>query len=55
MNLKNKQELIEKFGAIEGKFDESSVSATVSEEMGRASVIAAAVAVVCMLIYIFFR
>lgn len=47
--------LIEKFGAIEGKFDEASVSATVSEEMGRASVIAAAVAVVCMLIYIFFR
>lgn len=47
--------LVEKFGAIEGKFDESKVSATVSEEMGRDSVVAATIAVVCMLIYIFFR
>ena len=47
--------LVEKFGALEGKFNESTVSATVSEEMGRDSLIAAIIAVVCMLIYIFFR
>lgn len=47
--------LIDKFGAIEGKFNTSSVSATVSKEMGSDSVIAAVIAVVCMLIYIFFR
>lgn len=50
-----KDMLVEKFGAIEDKFDESSVSATVSAEMGRNSAIAAILAVVCMLAYIFIR
>lgn len=50
-----KDMLVEKFGAIEDKFDESSVSATVSAEMGRNSAIAAVIAVVCMLAYIFIR
>lgn len=47
--------LVEKFGAIEGKFNESSVSATVSKEMAKDSVVAVSIAVVCMLIYIFIR
>ncbi|MBQ6815089.1 MAG: protein translocase subunit SecD [Lachnospiraceae bacterium] len=50
-----KNMLVEKFGAIEGKFDESKVSATVSDEMWKNSIIAAAVAIVCMLLYIFIR
>lgn len=50
-----KKMLVEEFGAIEGKFDESRVSATVSAEMGRNSAIAAVIAVVCMLAYIFIR
>ena len=47
--------LVDKFGAIEDKFNESSVSATVSEEMAKDSVVAVSIAVVCMLIYIFIR
>ena len=47
--------LVEKFGAIEGKFNESSVSATVSKEMAKDSVVAVSISVVCMLIYIFIR
>lgn len=47
--------LVEKFGAIEGKFNESSVSATVSKEMAKDSAVAVSIAVVCMLIYIFIR
>lgn len=47
--------LVEKFGALEDKFDEVSVSATVSEEMGRNATLATVLAVGCMLIYIFFR
>ncbi len=47
--------LVEKFGAIEDKFDEVSVSATVSAEMGKNAIIATLLAVGCMLIYIFFR
>ena len=47
--------LVEKFGAIEGKFNESSVSATVSKEMAEDSVVAVSISVVCMLIYIFIR
>ena len=47
--------LVDKFGAIEDKFNESSVSATVSEEMAKDSVVAVSISVVCMLIYIFIR
>lgn len=47
--------LVEKFGAMEEKFDEVSVSATVSEEMGKNAIVATLLAVGCMLIYIFFR
>lgn len=47
--------LVDKFGAIEDKFNESSVSATVSEEMAKDSVVAVAISVGCMLIYIFIR
>lgn len=47
--------LVDKFGAIEGKFNESSVSATVSKEMAKDSVVAVSISVVCMLIYIFIR
>ena len=47
--------LVDKFGAIEDKFNESSVSATVSKEMAKDSVVAVSITVVCMLIYIFIR
>ena len=47
--------LVDKFGAIEGKFNESSVSATVSNEMAKNSLVAVSISVVCMLIYIFIR
>ena len=47
--------LVEKFGAVEDKFDEVSVSATVSEEMGKSAIMATLLAVACMLIYIFIR
>lgn len=47
--------LVDKFGAIEDKFNESSVSATVSKEMAKDSIIAVSISVACMLIYIFIR
>ena len=47
--------LVEEFGALEDKFDEVSVSATVSEEMGKNAILATLLAVGCMLIYIFLR
>ncbi len=47
--------LVEKFGAIEDKFDEVSVSATVSAEMGKNAILATLLAVACMLVYIFIR
>ncbi len=47
--------LVKKFDAIEDKFDEVSVSATVSEEMGKNAIVATLLAVGCMLIYIFIR
>ena len=50
-----KKMLVSQFGAIEDKFNESSVSATVSNEMAKNSAIAVSVAVVCMLVYIFIR
>ena len=50
-----KKMLVEKFGAIEDKFNESSVSATVSNEMAKNSLIAVSVSVACMLVYIFIR
>ncbi len=47
--------LIADFGAIEGTFERTSVSASVSEEMLENAVWATAIAVVCMLLYIFIR
>ena len=47
--------LVEKFGAIEDKFNENSVSATVSNEMAKNSIVAVSIAVACMLVYIFIR
>ncbi len=47
--------LIKDFGAIEGTFERTSVSASVSEEMLTDAVWATAIAVVCMLLYIFIR
>ncbi|MBQ9699108.1 MAG: protein translocase subunit SecF, partial [Lachnospiraceae bacterium] len=47
--------LIKDFGAIEGTFERTSVSASVSEEMLGDAVLATGIAVVCMLLYIFIR
>lgn len=47
--------LIEKFGADKESFDTNSVSATVSKEMTKNSIIAVSIAVACMLVYIFIR
>lgn len=47
--------LVEKFSAIEDRFDEVSVSATVSDEMAKNAALATLLAVVCMLLYIFIR
>ena len=47
--------LVEKFGAIEDKFDEVSVSASFSEEMWEDAIFATLIAVACMLVYIFIR
>ncbi len=47
--------LIKDFGAIEGTFERTSVSASVSEEMLGDAILATGIAVVCMLLYIFIR
>lgn len=47
--------LIKDFGALEGTFERTSVSASVSKEMLADAVWATAIAVVCMLLYIFIR
>ena len=47
--------LVKDFGAIADSFDEVSVSSTISGEMRNDAIIAVAISVVCMLIYIFIR
>lgn len=47
--------LIKDFGAKEGTFERTSVSASVSKEMLSDAILATTIAVVCMLLYIFIR
>ena len=50
-----KDMLVSDFGAVEDSMEESFISATVSREMTSAAVSATVIAIVCMLIYIWFR
>ncbi|MCD8009997.1 MAG: protein translocase subunit SecD [Lachnospiraceae bacterium] len=50
-----KEMLVSDYGAVEGAFQESYVSATISGETTRSAVIATVMATICMLIYIWFR
>lgn len=52
---KIKDMLVDKYGAIKDSFEEVSVSSTISGEMTKDAIIAICIAVVAMLIYIFFR
>jgi len=49
-----KQMLINDFGASD-EFDENAISASVSKEMTRDAIVAIIIAIICMLIYIWFR
>lgn len=50
-----KDMLVEKYGAIEGTFEENNVSSTISGEMTRDAIIAVIISVICILIYIAIR
>ncbi len=47
--------LVEQFGVEKGKITTETISATISSEMKKSSILAVSVAVVCMLIYIWIR
>ncbi|MDD6212255.1 MAG: protein translocase subunit SecD [Clostridiales bacterium] len=50
-----KETLINDFGAKEDNFEESYISATISNEMTRSAIIATILATICMLLYIWIR
>ena len=50
-----KKMLVSDFGAAEDSMEESFISATVSREMTSAAISATVIAIICMLIYIWFR
>ena len=47
--------LVKEFGAVEDGFEETTVSASTSDEMRKSAIISVIVATICMLIYIFIR
>ena len=47
--------LVDQFNAVEGSLESETISATISGEMKKESIIAVTIAVICMLIYIWIR